>query len=78
MNVLAGIKGLAFSVTELEAAGVRRISLGGALARTALGALISAGREMQEKGTFTFVEHATPTAEVVGFMMAPKNRAGVP
>jgi 2-methylisocitrate lyase-like PEP mutase family enzyme len=76
LNVLAGIKGLAFSVAELEAAGVRRISLGGALARTALGALIGAGREMQEKGTFTFVEHATPTAEVAAFMSAPKNRAG--
>ncbi len=76
VNVLAGIKGLAFSVAELEAAGVRRISLGGALARTALGALIGAGREMQEKGTFTFVEQATPTAEVAAFMIAPKNRAG--
>src|SRR5271170_900150 len=76
VNVLAGIKGLAFSVAELEAAGVRRISLGGALARTALGALIGAAREMQEKGTFTFVDNATPTAEVAGFMSAPKNRAG--
>jgi 2-methylisocitrate lyase-like PEP mutase family enzyme len=76
VNVLAGIKGLAFSVAELEAAGVRRISLGGALARTALGALIGAAREMQEKGTFTFVEHAASTAEVSGFMAAPKNRAG--
>ncbi len=76
VNVLAGIKGLAFSVAELEAAGVRRISLGGALARTALGALIGAGREMREKGTFSFVEHAAPTAEVAGFMTAPKNRAG--
>jgi 2-methylisocitrate lyase-like PEP mutase family enzyme len=78
VNVLASIKGLAFSVAELEAAGVRRISLGGALARTALGALIAAGREMQEKGTFTFVEQATPTAEVAGFMAEEKNRAGVP
>ena len=76
VNVLAGIKGLAFPVAELEAAGVRRISLGGALARTALGALIGAGREMQEKGTFTFVEHAAPTAEIAGFMAAEKNRAG--
>src|SRR5271154_1090540 len=76
VNVLAGIKGLAFSVAELEAAGVRRISLGGSLTRTALGALIGAAREMQEKGTFTFVERAASTAEVSGFMMAPKNSAG--
>ncbi len=76
VNVLAGIKGLAFSVAELDAAGVRRISLGGSLARTALGALIGAAREMKEHGTFTFVEHAAPTAEVSGFMIAPKNQAG--
>jgi 2-methylisocitrate lyase-like PEP mutase family enzyme len=76
VNALAGIKGLAFTVAELEAAGVRRISLGGALARTALGALIAAAREMKDKGTFTFVEHAAPTAEVAGFMSAQKNRAG--
>src|SRR5271154_2890189 len=76
VNVLAGIKGLAFSVAELEAVGVRRISLGGSLMRTALGALIGAAREMQEKGTFTFVERAASTAEVSGFMMAPKNSAG--
>jgi 2-methylisocitrate lyase-like PEP mutase family enzyme len=78
VNVLAGIKGLAFPVAELAAAGVRRISLGGSLARTALGALIAAAREMKEHGTFAFVEHAAPTAEVGGFMMAPKNRAGLP
>jgi len=78
VNVLAGIKGLAFTVAELEAAGVRRISLGGTLARTALGALIGAAREMKEKGTFSFVEHAAPTSEVAGFMIAPKNRAGLP
>jgi 2-methylisocitrate lyase-like PEP mutase family enzyme len=76
VNVLAGIKGLSFPVAELEAAGVRRISLGGSLARTALGALIAAAREMKEQGTFTFVEHAAPTAEVTGFMIAPKNQAG--
>jgi hypothetical protein len=31
---------------------------------------------MREKGTFTFVERAAPTAEVNSFMAAPKNRAG--
>jgi 2-methylisocitrate lyase-like PEP mutase family enzyme len=76
VNALAGIKGLAFSVAELEAAGVRRISLGSVLSRVALGGLLSAAREMQEKGTFTFVEQTASMAEVSGFMMAPKNKAG--
>jgi 2-methylisocitrate lyase-like PEP mutase family enzyme len=77
VNVLAGIKGLAFPVAELEAAGVRRISLGGVLSRAALGGLIGAAREMKEKGTFGFVDQAASTAEVAGFMTAKTNRAGV-
>ena len=77
VNVLAGIKGLAFPVAELEAAGVRRISLGGVLARAAFGGLIGAAREMKEKGTFGFVDRAAPTAEVAAFMMAKTNRAGI-
>ncbi|HXX21187.1 MAG TPA: isocitrate lyase/phosphoenolpyruvate mutase family protein [Candidatus Acidoferrum sp.] len=75
VNVLAGIKGLAFPVAELAAAGVRRISLGGSLSRLAFGALIGAAREMREKGTFTFVDRAAPTAEVAGFMLPKKNQA---
>jgi 2-methylisocitrate lyase-like PEP mutase family enzyme len=76
VNVLAGIKGLAYPVADLAAAGVRRISLGGALTRLAFGALIGAAREMKEKGTFTFVDQAAPTAEVAGFMAARENKAG--
>lgn len=75
VNVLAGIKGLNFSFAELEAAGARRISLGGALARAALGGLLSAAREMKERGTFTFVDHATPTSEINSFMTAPRKGA---
>jgi len=72
VNVLAGIKGLNFSLRELEAAGVRRISLGGAIARAALGTVIAAGREMKERGTFSFVDTAAPTAEVTSFMSSPQ------
>jgi len=75
VNVLAGMKGLAFSVEQLTVAGVRRISLGGSLPRLAFGALIGAAREMREKGTFTFVDRAAPTAEVASFMQPKKNQA---
>jgi 2-methylisocitrate lyase-like PEP mutase family enzyme len=71
VNVLAGIKNLNFPVTQLEAAGVRRISLGGALARTAIGALLGAAREMREHGTFNFVNSAAPTSEIISFMAKP-------
>jgi 2-methylisocitrate lyase-like PEP mutase family enzyme len=77
VNVLAGIKGLNFSVAELEQAGARRISLGGSLARTALGALLAAAREMKDRGTFTFVAGAAPTSEVTSFMAKPKSEAAL-
>jgi hypothetical protein len=32
---------------------------------------------MKEKSTFTFIDQATPTAEVGGFMAAKTNKAGV-
>jgi 2-methylisocitrate lyase-like PEP mutase family enzyme len=50
-----------FTVAELEAMGVRRISVGGGLSRVALGALEAAGREMLEQGTFGFAKTAPST-----------------
>jgi len=76
VNVLSGMKGANFPVAELEAAGARRISLGGALARVALGALMSAGSEMKEKGSFTFVDAAAPSAEVNVIMTDRSREAG--
>ena len=51
VNVLATfLKGV--TVAQLADAGVRRISIGGALARAAITALLRAGTEMQEQGSF--------------------------
>jgi 2-methylisocitrate lyase-like PEP mutase family enzyme len=71
VNVVAGLAGSPFTVAELAAAGVKRISLGSTLARVALGALVRAGREMRENGTFSFVSGAVPFAEATG-QMRPK------
>src|SRR5262249_12190502 len=46
------------SVPELAAAGVRRVSTGGALAWAAYGALVGAARELADRGTLSFLEHA--------------------
>jgi 2-methylisocitrate lyase-like PEP mutase family enzyme len=62
VNVIMGLKGAAFSVEELAALGVRRISLGSALSRAALGAVVRAATEIQERGTFTFADAALPFA----------------
>ena len=76
VNVLVGIKGQAFPVAELAAAGAKRISLGSVLSRVAFGALIGAAQEMKENGTFSFVDRAAPTADFASFLMVKKNQAG--
>ncbi len=65
VNVLMGLGGLELSLEELSELGVRRISVGGALARIALGALLGAAREMKERGTFRFTKKAASTQSIV-------------
>jgi methylisocitrate lyase len=48
------------TVSELAALGVRRISIGGALARAAWGSFLEAAREIAEQGTFTRLARAAP------------------
>lgn len=68
VNVVMGLKETTFTVEELQAAGVKRISVGGAFARAALGAFVRAAREVKEKGTFTFSTDAIPDAEADSYM----------
>jgi 2-methylisocitrate lyase-like PEP mutase family enzyme len=68
VNVLMGLKGATYSVEELEAVGVKRVSVGGSLARAALGAFVRAALEMKEKGTFTYAQDAISHADVSDFM----------
>ena len=58
VNVVMGLQGVQLGVAELSEIGVRRISVGSALARAAFGALLDAAREMRERGTFSFAERA--------------------
>ena len=68
VNVVMGLKSAALSVSELAGLGVRRISLGSALSRAALGAFVRAAREVQQHGTFRFAEEALPYAEANDFV----------
>jgi 2-methylisocitrate lyase-like PEP mutase family enzyme len=67
-NFMVGIKGKSFSKSELEAAGVKRISLATSLYRAAMTGLLEAAKEVKDKGTFTYLDHSIPTPELNAFM----------
>ncbi|MGD9893447.1 MAG: oxaloacetate decarboxylase [Dehalococcoidia bacterium] len=69
-NFMAGARGRSFTVAELAAAGVRRISLAGSLYRAAMSGLLAAAREVKDRGTFDYLDHAVTTPEVYEFMRA--------
>ncbi len=62
VNLLLGWPGL--SVAEVAELGVRRISVGGSLARSAWGGFMRAAREIAEKGTFTELGNGYPGGEL--------------
>jgi 2-methylisocitrate lyase-like PEP mutase family enzyme len=72
VNVLMGLKGASYSVEQLAAAGAKRISVGGAMARASLGAFVRAAREIKEKGTFDFAAEAISHADVTAYMATTK------
>lgn len=68
VNVLMGLKGATYSVEEIALAGAKRISVGGSLARAALGALVKAAKEIKDEGTFNYALDAISHADVSEFM----------
>jgi 2-methylisocitrate lyase-like PEP mutase family enzyme len=64
VNVLMGMPGMNLSVTQLAAMGVKRITVGSALARAAFGGFLRAAREILDKGTFRFNDEAAPSQEI--------------
>jgi 2-methylisocitrate lyase-like PEP mutase family enzyme len=71
VNFMVGIPGKSFSVAELTAAGVRRISLSGSLYRAAMTGLIHAAREVRESGSFGYLDRMVPGAEFSGYFKKP-------
>lgn len=70
VNVVAGLQGPILSLADLSALGVKRVSLGSALARTAFGAVLRAAQEMRERGTFSFVEDAVSFRDISAMLAA--------
>jgi 2-methylisocitrate lyase-like PEP mutase family enzyme len=58
VNFMVGIPGKSFSVAELEAAGVRRISLATSLYWAAMTGMLDAAREVAEHGTFGYLDRS--------------------
>jgi 2-methylisocitrate lyase-like PEP mutase family enzyme len=67
-NFMVGIKGKSFTKADLEAAGVKRISLATSLYRAAMTGLLDAAKEVQEKGTFGYLDRTISTPDFNAFM----------
>jgi 2-methylisocitrate lyase-like PEP mutase family enzyme len=72
VNVLAGTPGMQLTLAQLRELGVRRVSVGGALARAAYSAVMAAGKEMLENGTFAFAQQGTPNKTFNDIFRAPR------
>jgi 2-methylisocitrate lyase-like PEP mutase family enzyme len=70
VNVVMGLQGVQLSLAELSSLGVKRVSVGSALSRAALGAFLHAAREMREHGTFSFSETAVGYREISAMFKA--------
>jgi 2-methylisocitrate lyase-like PEP mutase family enzyme len=74
VNVLVGMPGMSFDLAALAAMGVKRVSVGGGLARAAIGALLRAAREMHEDGSFGFLADAASFRDVSAWLDASWRR----
>ena len=66
VNILVSTNNCNVTVAQLADLGVRRISVGGALARAAWGGFVKAAKEIQETGSFAAFADATPFSELNG------------
>jgi len=64
VNHVMGSWSPGLTIEQLQGAGVKRISVGGALARAALGAFLRGAREIKDRGTFTYTNEAASFAEL--------------
>ena len=68
VNFMVGVRGKSFTVAELAAAGVKRISFASSLYRAAITGLIEAASEAKQHGTFAYLEKTLTTADLYKFL----------
>ena len=64
INIVAGLMSAEGNAYEMLEAGIRRISLGGSIARTALGLIRQCASELHERGTFSFAAAQMPQSDL--------------
>ncbi|MDF2268312.1 isocitrate lyase/phosphoenolpyruvate mutase family protein [Streptomyces coacervatus] len=64
LNVVMGLTGGALSLDDLRALGVRRVTVGGSIARAMYGHLLRTARELADQGTFSYADAQIPQGEL--------------
>ncbi len=67
INVVMGLVGEPISVKQLADLGVRRVSIGGSLARATFGLIRKAAQEIQQQGSFEYAKQQIPDSELCKF-----------
>ena len=73
VNVVMGLTGNPMSVRQLEDLGVKRVSIGGSLARATFGLIRQASAEIRDHGTFGYAEVQVPDSELCEFFAGRQN-----
>jgi 2-methylisocitrate lyase-like PEP mutase family enzyme len=63
VNAVVGLSATSYTVDDLSASGIKRISTGGSLARAALGEMVRAAQELKDHGTYTYAQRAISDAD---------------
>ncbi|MBJ7312197.1 oxaloacetate decarboxylase [Rugamonas sp. CCM 8940] len=71
LNVIMGLPNMQLTMRQLEELGVRRVSVGGSLAKVAYDALMRAGREILERGSFDYAQTALSSRDINAIMSRP-------
>lgn len=67
ITVVMGLTGSSLTVAQLGSLGVRRVTIGGSLARATYGLIRKAAAEMSEFGTFSYAAQQIPDSELSQF-----------
>ncbi|NUR02824.1 MAG: isocitrate lyase/phosphoenolpyruvate mutase family protein [Streptomyces sp.] len=64
LNVVMGLTGGTLSLDDLRELGVRRVTVGGSIARAMYRHLLSAARELADRGTFSYADDQLPQSDL--------------